>query len=588
MSGAARWLSVLGLAVAVHAAPPAVAAIHRRLTTLDGELEARFDAGDVRGAMHERDVLRYLKISSREDVARARALLVDEARAHRAAGDLDLGGFLLRAAALDGYERGLPIDPLRAEAAYRDRVARLEYEVQLGGADIVSLMRKVFGDLDYHGNGGSIADVLLSGGGSCEGLTHLLAAAMYDAKLREHSFVRRWGAGTTPHVAPIYRLGVAIDLLSGGRAKGGVEFPAPDLIEVYARHHGLAPRDPSRAASEEHLEEAHELPTMAQGYPANDEVYPGLVPLYAGQAIASVDPGTTGDDGYKPSPAVEQTIKDLGLPDEFDDDVSTCGFVGVFGRTSRATALVPDGAMEIEIEAALDELQLAGLLRSTARLEKRRSKDPVRALAQEACLSWSYDLAARQLSYARKPRLATEAASRSKRARDAAIELERSITWNEEQYLALLKVLYIEPLVRIPAVADRLMSACERAATEEASIVPNPAVYYRTLALTSLLQEPSTQERVLSLVPKLSIEHRLILASEIASKTDFAVTLPTGSDLALAMRSLKALSYANVHSEDELIAAVEARGMPKTWVEELRAWAKKRKDALHGPVGVRP
>src|SRR5262249_22560176 len=87
------------------------------------------------------------------------------------------------------------------------------------------------------------------------------------------------------------------DLLTGTPSKGGgALFDAEDLIEVYARAHGLAARPEDNAGSsnegdaESRDDEGDGTPappasTMASGYRANHDRFPGAVPLYTHTAV---------------------------------------------------------------------------------------------------------------------------------------------------------------------------------------------------------------------------------------------------------------------------------------------------------------
>jgi hypothetical protein len=246
-------------------------------------------------------------------VAEGRRRLVDEARAKLARGELELGEFLLAANDLDAQEQRRTIDIVKARDRYqthlRDLRAAMTHE------DVRRAVPAVFGHFRYHGRpGGRVADALLEEGGSCEPISQLVAASLYDAGLHDSVFLRFYGGaidGAT-HLAPIYveagpakpvpgaggrgrprSLEKEFDLMSGGLAeRGGVRFPASDLVEAYARAHGLAPgivsskAGPGAAMGEPSAAPQAAAPsTMAGGYPPNPDRYPGRLPLFSARAV---------------------------------------------------------------------------------------------------------------------------------------------------------------------------------------------------------------------------------------------------------------------------------------------------------------
>ena len=190
------------------------------------QIHARFGARDAEPAPIVLQRAGYAEraapLVKRITVAMDRAALIARARAARGEGRLALGEFLLDASAIDAREQGVGFDRTRAGALYTARLDALraaEARISLRAA-----VAEVFGDLHYFGRpGGRIGDALLDGGGSCEPLAQLLAAAIFDADHREAIELRyHGGVGGIPHLTPVLLAGKnAVDLLAGRDALPG-------------------------------------------------------------------------------------------------------------------------------------------------------------------------------------------------------------------------------------------------------------------------------------------------------------------------------------------------------------------------------
>jgi len=227
-----------------------------------------------------------------------RARLVSRARSDRRAGKLALGDFLLEANRLDALERGRILDVATVRLRFEARVRAIrDASPERALSEVVE---EVFEDISYIGRpGGLMSDVLLEGGGACEPLSHLVVAAVADAGHPERVALRFYGgvgrAGVR-HLAPIdLGNGAPLDLMTGQTpASGGIQFPAGDIVEVYARAHGIPSRDLGLAghAAGEPPTQASVSPlrvkakySMDRGYPANVDAHPSGMPLYARRAI---------------------------------------------------------------------------------------------------------------------------------------------------------------------------------------------------------------------------------------------------------------------------------------------------------------
>ena len=359
-------------------------------------------------------------------VAVERRALIDEARADRAAGRLALGDFLLRASGIDARERGTALDVAGARALYADRLARLRRE---DGAKLADAVPKVFGDLHYFGKaGGSVADALLERGGSCEPLAQLIAATIHDAGHRDRARLRFYGgegADGATHLAPVLPDGAREhDLLTGAPAgRGGVLFDAEDLVEIYARAHGLArPLDaprPARGGGErgDEAPPAHETTTMARGYPPNRDRFPGAVPLYAHNAVRA--------RGEAPA-----------VPEAAGINATDCAFfVRVASLDPPSLGIDPPrgGGFDVELRRVPRSARLDRTFAVVQAVERRVAKkgvEPTDRLMGLACLVALYEHAAVGFELAGDHRLATLTAEQGARARTTGEAELRAIDWD--------------------------------------------------------------------------------------------------------------------------------------------------------------
>ncbi|EYF01592.1 hypothetical protein [Chondromyces apiculatus] len=403
----------------------------------------------------------------------ARAALLTETRAELRGGRLALGRFLLRASAIEAEALGQPLDMADAEARYASRLTAMREALQR--LPLREAAAEVFEDLRYYGQpGGLVAEALLEGGGSCEQIAQLVAATAHDAGQRQAIALRFYGglmADGAAHIAP-----VALDddgehdLTSGkAAAPGGVRFSPEDLVEAYARAHGLAsspaaaPRAalaqgfsgapgtaapgallPPAAASTQSLgtqslgstpttprpraSADSARPTLFAGMPPNQDRYPGALPLYASRAVAP--PGGSDDE--------DPMLGNQGR---------TCAYV------VRMAALIP-----VAVDVATGSGWLVG--------EPRRQPTPrhlermASVLSEAEILSHGEDLADRLMAYAclaalgastgvdmalaGERRLSTAALARAEAAREAGREALAQVRWDSDAGAQLRQRLALE------------------------------------------------------------------------------------------------------------------------------------------------
>lgn len=388
--------------------------------------------------------------------AAERVALIDEARVDRARGALAVGEFLLQANALDARDEGRAFDRDRARALYQARLQALRERLDDEG--VRQAVPAVFGDLHYYGRpGGRMGDALLEGGGACEPLSQLLAASLHDLGRGASTRLRFYGGSSdgVTHLAPItVEGGQELDLLTGGPAQvAGIAFPAEDLVEVYARAHGLAPllaeREGAGSAAPgvggtaiEAAAPLAEASTLSAGYPPNHDRFPGMIPLYQSHAVHAPDDG---------GPA---------LTPEPGDQALECAFfvrMAVLDPPHLRMGEWPgargaEGAA-IELRRVPSQLQLdrtLGLIRAVEQTIGGLGPEPKRADAAPtvneradrlmglACLSALYDRAAVDFTFAREREMALVSATKKGEADALGAALLAGMDWSSPEGSALL------------------------------------------------------------------------------------------------------------------------------------------------------
>ncbi len=381
---------------------------------------------------------RVAPLVKRAGVAMDRRALVASAREARRAGRLLLGEFLLDAGAIDAREEGVELDRERAGALYAARLGDLR--LAAAKEPLRAAVPEVFGDLHYYGRaGGRVGDALIEGGGSCEPLAQLLAAALFDAGRAEGAWLRYYGgAGAIPHLTPVLSDGKEeIDLLSGRAAlPGGSRFAADELVEIYARAHDLAPRTiaaegaPGGGAGGDDGPAQAAPASMADGYPPNGDRYPGTIPLYAGRAVLEEGALAAAEEGKMP-PA---------------DQAADCAFFVRLAALDPPMVTVGEGAeaSSIELRRVPDPEQIDRVFARIAAVEQMLVRPvtpsleaaPLTAVEQAdrlmalACLTALYDRASVDLTLARAAEIARASLRKRNQAADAGAALLASIAWS--------------------------------------------------------------------------------------------------------------------------------------------------------------
>ncbi|APR81783.1 Hypothetical protein A7982_07132 [Minicystis rosea] len=532
-----------------------------------------------------------------------RRALMAEARRARAEGRLALGDFLLRANAIDAAEAGKKLDLTRARDLYTGRLSRLR---DAAGEDPKQAVPGVLGDLHYYGRpGGSMGEALLQGGGSCEPLSHLIAATLYDAGYRRQAKLRFYGGegdGGATHLAPIYAEGGREhDLLTGTPARtGGSMFGAEDLVEAYARAHGLAPpieappiggsdQAGGHGASEGSAEDAVPLPTMASGYPPNRDRFPGTTPLYADRAVQAPEAPTTS----AAPPAV---------------DASDCAFfvrVAVLDPPSLAITDEHE-AFGVELRRIPSGAQLDrifGLVQAVERSTKEAGSkaDPVDRIMGLACLTALYDQAAVGFELKGERPLAQLASERGHRAAKdgeallASLDLDtpagaRFVTKLADHYAGRSWLLLL--LRGGDSVILRIGGDVHR------------NDWGRTSALSALLIAPSTRRAALGIVEGLRERQKIAVMHEVFHAHDhqrpwasnYALDDAGDSEFARVYRVFRGVAWGlweSARPTEEVLATMlheaEREHVDRAWVSAILDYYGRNALALHlhradGPV----
>ncbi|MFO0611350.1 MAG: hypothetical protein U0414_02090 [Polyangiaceae bacterium] len=453
----------------------------------------------------------------RPAVARARRIdLVRRARALRDAGDLRIGAFLLAANAIDAAEEGADFDLQAASQRYQDRIAMLVHALRRSSVEVA--VAKVFGDLAYTGlPGGRMGDVLLTGSGSCEPISHLIAAALYDAGHTE-VLLRYYGGRTAgvSHLAPVIdtKKGER-DLVLGALSRpGGAAFPVDELVESYARTHGLArvaagggARPPANTPDDPGLYRsfATKTRTMTAGYPANEDRFTGALPLYNARALASVE-------------AVEASERDAAKVAASDPAPEAVDLANNCSAMLRAGELDPpeisaDG-VTIDLYRAPSPAGLERVSANIARVEEARANvsSPARRAVMAGCLVGLYGRAAIEFALGGDARVADRATLEIDALRKDAARFVELLARDDEAGASARRSVLAEAggeawvLLFLPN-SDAAVLALARDA--------KPSSYDLTTLLTTLLIKPTSRAGALEIVDALPLDRQIEVMHEL-------------------------------------------------------------------------
>jgi len=475
-----------------------------------------------------------------------RRALVEQARADRQAGKLSLGRFLLQANRIDAEEIGQAIDIEEAEARYAAKVEALREALKKN--DVTHAAPEVFRDLKYRGQpGGLMGSALLDGGGSCEQIAQLVASAVFDAGRPEAAFLRFYGAPMSDGVAHLSPIALEKDeerdLMSGRPALlSGKLLPVADLIEIYARAHGLSPREPEAgggrssaggAGSPEPSNTTRpepERPTLFAGFPPNHDRYPGLLPLYAARALK--DPASGAEEPEDPEAARERAR-------------SCAYFLRMAMLQPPVVDVVPSplgqsASISIEPRRIPSPLQLereAALLGAAEDLVQAPGSDEADRIMGLACLAALGEVAAIDFTLARERRSAEAAIAKRVTAREEGRKAIEALLRNDDEAERVAKRLSEEfggrawILLALEGGDELVLQSLLRGRRDN---------WGRVSALAALVLWPATQERALALVERLPIPNQVNVMHEVFHAHDHMRPWATNVELGAAPAALAA------------------------------------------------
>jgi hypothetical protein len=461
---------------------------------------------------------------ARPIVAQAeRRELVAWAREARARGALDLGEFLVRAGVIDATEAGEPVD---ADAA-RSELARYRAAlvVALARESPEDAVPEVFADLRYSGTpGGRAIDALARHEGSCEPLSQIVAATLHDAGLGDRARLTFYGGAVdgVTHLTPtLASRGGEHDLMTGRPAlQGGATFPASELVDAYARAHGLEPRlaGSEVASSGEGRDAATPRDagarTITSGFPPNATRFEGGLPLFAERAIAPrAKPHAEADSPFEDGcPALPAALLDPPRLSTFDDD---------------------GAGASVDLVKIPSPGELASRSRSIVLLERVRSAPTTRLadrLAADACLAGLYDQVATGFALTRERELARRAATGSKAARD-------------DGKVALSTLAKLDKRARDAEMLAALIALDGRAyvllfldGTDDLAfelLESEPDAYWAVELVSGLLIAPRSRERAITVADRLPLARQVDVMHELTHAHDHA--RPWASSYALEL-----------------------------------------------------
>ncbi len=504
------------------------------------------------------------------EARRRRAELVTEARAARANGSLALGDFLLQANEIDAEGEGRPFDIAEARRLFAARVARLRGAVARTPLDLA--VASTFEDLAYTGTpGGLMSEVLFAKRGSCEPVSHLVVATLHDAGLGSGASLRFYGgtsAGVT-HLAPLLVLEERvqqrvvrreIDLTRGREPlAGGVTFAPEDLVEVYARAHGLAPPLSSvpRPAGEE--PDSFLVPasrTMTSGYPPNADRFDGALPLFAERAVIGPTPQREGGGDTSPFEAPPCAVH-----------------VSLAWLDAPSAMAMSAHAARVELVREPSQEQLESLSTTIMAIESARRPDDALAsrLLGHACLVALYERAGLLFSLGNQRAVSLRAMkSREREARAGKVALAELMALSTarrhdlERELAELSMGRVWVLLFLEGGSDAVVAM---------ATLPQSA-FSGTLSVAALLVSPDTRARGVEIADSLKLSEQIDLMHELmhahdnarpwaaSYKLDLARTLST-SPFAKKNRVFAALAWRlwdGGRQPEEAVAALVREG----------------------------
>lgn len=344
--------------------------------------------------------------------------------------------------------------------------------------------------------------------GSCEPVSHLLAATLFDLGHGERTRLRFYGGSAGAKHLTVILSGTGekkapqeLDLLSGqGPEPGGASFPADELVEAWARNHGLAPRTARLAASADTFvpNGVPDTRTLTAGYPENGDKFGGPLPLYADRAVSPVSP-----PGSPP-----RTVFDAP-PCPFHVHVAWLDPPRAEAQAREHTSVV--------LHRQPSKAELERVATNIYAVESRKKSDLASRLMDQACLAAMHDNAATLFSLAGQPRVAERAASEAAAARQLGAQaLSEWDALSVSEKGALAKRLDEQSLGRTWTLL--FLQGGERVVLPLAE--KESSSFVRTAALMALLVHPATRSRALALANQLPLSEQIDVMHELMHTHD--------------------------------------------------------------------
>ncbi len=450
---------------------------------------------------------------SREQIQKARRELVRRALADRKAGGLRLGRFVIAADALDAEEQHARIDVRATRRRYDARCNKLRDELRRDPSVVVATQR-AFSDLAYSVAVNRMSEMLRSGVGACGPTAQLMASCLYDLGRRDGLALHYWGgvnaAGVT-HITATWRQdGVRFDLASSALVrKGGVEFPADQLIEAYARAHGILPPLPGGVPARPPRDEAM---VASFSYPPNDDVFAsGEPPLFRRRSAS----------GRAASASFLDDAVDGASPAYL---IGYGGLVVAAGRCplrpgvlypARVDLTTASGSSRVELVRVPTAPELSWMAGVLARYDTHAPRGTkLERLTTSACLALSYDWAATRFAVAGYYDIARESERRAHQDLQTARRLHREL--QKEQGAAFPRELDQTAdqwtLIAFKEGADTLLSL-ETGKPRTAQ----PDYDGRQGRMDALLLSDTTRDSLIRAAPRLGLDQRVVLLGLVAT-----------------------------------------------------------------------
>jgi hypothetical protein len=331
--------------------------------------------------------------------------------------------------------------------------------------------------------------------------------------------------------------------------------PAAELIEIYARAHGLAegavdgPEGASMAWSDGRA-------SFGGGYPPNDDTYQGVVPIFAGELL-----GLGG-----------------GAADATDGDDRSC-MIRAEMREQRIF-VVPSSPeetpYEIEWRAIPKVIDVEWDARQIHRLEKALpAQPPLARLLGTACLALAYEAIASDFALLSKVRLSKVAIRRAVVLRERAQAAHAAIDWNDDAIRSLAQNQDLWLLVHVGGAELTV----ERTLNELLSMeVPLSGLGLLYLVAAALRHDDALARRIVAVIAEAPPRAQFVAAMQLQMVGGWREALfrwAPASDLARGVKTFQRMmdlvhaAGAPEQVDTAALAAIQ-RELPEAWIDAAK------------------